>query len=159
MIFRSDTSGLDRLIARVNQAQAELPRVTKDAAQRIGDTVKGQLSSAAPKGKSGGPPPPGDSSGPLSGSFSAKAEQQGVGARMTLSASQPFKLKIITGGRKAVIPVTKRALMWPGLPHPVMRSSAVKANDFVKPIMARRNDVVKTEMQKAIDEIKSILGG
>lgn len=159
MNFKSDTSGLDALLSRVRKAQAEVPRVTRDAAQRIGDTVKGQLASAAPKGKSGGPPPAGDGPGHLSNSFSAKAEQNGIGARMTLVTSQPFKLKIITGGRRAVIPVTKKALMWPGLSHPVRRSGPVKANDFVTPVMNRRLDVVKAEMQKAIQEMRSILGG
>jgi len=159
MIFRSDTSGIDKLLARVRKAQTELPRVTVNAAQRAGDTVKGQLASAAPKGQSGGMPPPGDSPGPLSGSFSAKAEQRGIGAHMELKTSQPFKLKLVTGGRKAVVPVTKKALMWKGLPHPVMRSGPVKANDFVTPVMNRRANAVKAEMQKAIQEIRSILGG
>jgi hypothetical protein len=159
MNFQSDTSGLDRLLARVRKAQTELPRVTKEAAQRSGDTVKGLLSSAAPKGKTAGPPPSGDAIGRLSNSFSAKTEQNGTGARMTLVTSQPFKLKIITGGRKVVVPVNKKALFWPGLSHPVRRSGATKANDFVTPVMNKRRDVVKAEMQKAIQELKSIIGG
>jgi hypothetical protein len=158
VILSSNSAGLDALIAKAKQAQSELPRATRDAAQRIGDTVAKQLSDVAPKGKNGGPPPPGDAQGKLSNSFSAKAEQRDVGARMTLSTSQPLKLKIITGGRKVVVPTTKKALFWPGLSHPVKRSNAVKANDFVSPVMSRRNDVVKAEMQKAIQELKGILG-
>jgi len=159
MILRSDSSGIDKIIARVRQAQSELPRVTKEAAQRIGDTVGKQLSDAAPKGKNAGPPPSGDGPGRLSNSFSPKVTQKGLGAQLLLTTSQPFKLKIITGGRKVVVPVNKKVLMWPGLPHPVKRSSATKANDFVSPVMNKRRDVVKAEMDKAIQEIKSIIGG
>jgi len=156
MIIKSDTSGIDALLARVHQVQSELSRVTKDAAQRVGDTVKEQLSGAAPKGR-GGPPPPTDASGPLSGSFSAKAEQQGAGAYMELKTSQGVKLKFVTGGRGVVLPVNKRALFWPGLAHPVRRAGPSKANDFVSPVLNRKDDVVEAEMQKAIQEIKDIM--
>src|SRR5437899_12508653 len=98
MVLKTDTSVLDILLSRVRKARTELPRITKDAAQRAGDTVKGQLASAAPHGRSGGPPPPGDSSGPLAGSFSAQASQQGIGAHMELTTNQPLKLQYVTMG-------------------------------------------------------------
>jgi hypothetical protein len=156
MIFKSDTSGIDALLARVSKAQSELSRVTKDAAQRVGDTVKEQLSSSAPKGR-GGPPPPTDAPGPLSGSFAAHAEQQGAGAHMELKTSQGIKLKFVTEGRGVVLPRNKRALFWPGLTHPVKRAGPSNANDFVTPVLNRKDDVVEAEMQKAIQEIKDII--
>lgn len=39
--------------------------------------------------------------------------------------------KYVEYGRGEVRPVKKQALMWEGLPHPVMRSSPTKPNDFV----------------------------
>lgn len=157
MIFESDTSGIDKIMARINKAQAELPRIARDTAQRAGDTVAKQLSSAAPKGKFNGLPPVGDGPGKLSNSFLAQAEQWGTGARMELKTTQGQKLEFVVKGRGVVLPKVKKALMWPGLPHPVRRAGPSKANDFVSPILTKRDDVVKTEMQKAIQEIKDIL--
>lgn len=157
MIFESDTSGIDKIMSRIQKAQTELPRIARDTAQRAGDAVAKQLSSAAPKGKSSGLPPIGDGPGKLSNSFSAQAELRGTGARMELKTIQGQKLEFVVKGRGVVLPKVKKALMWPGLPHPVKRAGPAKANDFVSPIMAKRDDVVKAEMQKAVQEIKDIL--
>lgn len=162
MIIKSDISGIDALLDRVRKAQAELPRVTKNAAQRAGDTVKDQISSASPHGR-GGPPPPTDAPGPLSGSFSAKAEQQGVGAHMELKTSQGVKLGYVTqgtgiyAGKGLIKPLRAKALFWPGASHPVRSVKGMKGKDFVTPIMHKRDDVVEVEMQKAIKEIKDIM--
>lgn len=153
------------LLSRVRKARTELPRITTNAAQRAGDTVKGQLASAAPHGRSGGPPPPGDSSGPLASSFSVQASQQGIGAHMELKTSQPLKLQYVTlgtgiyAGKGVIKPLTKKALMWKGAAHPYRSVKGMKGKDFVKPVMATRGDAVKAEMQKAIQEIQAILGG
>jgi hypothetical protein len=166
MIFESNSSGIDRLLASIRKAQTELPRITQEGAQRAGDTLKQQLSSAAPRGKSsGGPPPAGDASGPLAGSFNAKAEQQGAGATLELTTNQPLKLKYVTLGTgiyvgKGVIrPLTKKALFWPGAAHPYRSVKGIKGKDFVKPVLSKAPDVVKAEMQKAIQEMRAILGG
>jgi len=165
MILTSNTSGLDMLIARVRKARTELPRVTQAAAQRAGDTLTQQLSSAAPRGKNPGPPPPGDASGPLSRSFSSLAEQSGSGATLELKTNQPLKLQYVTQGTgvyvgKGVIrPLTKKALFWPGAGHPYRSVKGMKGKDFVKPVIDKANDVVKVEMKKAAQEIDAILGG
>jgi len=153
------------LIARVRKARTELPRITTNAAQRAGDTVKAQLASAAPHGRSGGPPPPGDASGPLASSFSAQASQQGIGAHMELKTSQPLKLQYVTlgtgiyAGKGPIRPLVKRALFWPGASHPYRSVKGMKGKDFVKPIINKAPDAVKTELQKAKQEIDAILGG
>lgn len=162
MIFKSDASGIDILLVRIHKAQVEMPRVTRDAAQRAGDTVKEQLSSASPHGR-GGPPPPTDASGPLSGSFSAKAEQQGVGAHMELKTSQSLKLQYVTqgtgiyAGKGLIKPLRAKALFWPGASHPYRSVKGMKGKDFVTPIMHKRDDVVEVEMQKASQALKDIL--
>lgn len=165
MIFSSSSPGLDKLLARVRQAQSELPRITQAGAQRAGDTLKQQLSSAAPRGKNPGPPPRGDAPGPLAGSFSAKAEQSTNGATLEVKTSQPLKLKYVTkgtgifAGKGVIRPLQAKALFWPGAAHPYRSVKGMKGKDFVKPITDRARDVVKTEMQKAIQEIRDILRG
>jgi hypothetical protein len=153
------------LIARVQKARAELPRITTEAAQRAGDTLTQQLSSAAPRGKNPGPPPPGDAPGPLSKSFSALAEWKGPGATLELRTNQPLKLQYVTQGTgiyvgKGVIkPLVKKALFWPGAAHPYRSVKGIKGKDFVKPVTSKGLDAVKAEMQKATQEIQAILGG
>jgi len=165
MILKSNTNGLDMLIERVRKARSELPKITTEAAQRAGDTLAQQLSSAAPRGKNPGPPPPGDASGPLAKSFSAQATQSNSGATLELKTNQPLKLQYVTLGTgiyvgKGVIkPLTKRALFWPGANHPVRSVRGIKGKDFVKPIIAKAPDVVKIEMQQAAQAIQSILWG
>lgn len=165
MIFSSNSSGIDRLIARIRKAQTELPRITQEGAQRAGDTLKEQLSNAAPHGKNPGPPPPGDAPGSLSRSFTAKAEKSSQGATLEVKTSQPLKLQYVTKGTgvyvgKGVIrPLTKKALFWKGAAHPYRSVKGIKGNDFVKPVIDKARDVVRAEMDKAIQEIRDILGG
>lgn len=168
MILQSDTSGIDMLIARISKARAELPRVVTEAAQRAGDTLKQQLSSAAPRGKLHSlysKSPPGDVPGLLSESFSALAEQTSTGATLELKTNQPLKFQYVTIGTgiyvgKGVIkPLKAKALWWPGAPHPFKSVRGIKGKDFSKPVISKANDVVKTEMQTATQEINDILGG
>ena len=44
----------------------------------------------------------------------------------------PYSI-VIEKGRKEVRPVNKKALWWPGLAHPVMKSKAWPGSPFVKP--------------------------
>ena len=62
-------------------------------------------------------------------------------------------------GRGWIFPVSKRALMWEGLSHPVMSAAPSQANDFVTPIIDSVTDIVEAEVQALIDELGAILEG
>jgi len=166
MNFTSNTSGLDALQARLSRARTAFPGIIRDAAQRSGDAMKKALGDKAPHGTHGGTPPEGDATGSLAGSFKTKVEQQGVGAKVEVFTEQPVKLKYIREGtglygpkKQLITPLVKKALYWDSAAHPVKSVKGQKANDFVKPVLERENEIVKPETDKAIDELKDILGG
>lgn len=166
MNFQSDTSGIDALIAKIAKARAELSRVIHSAAQRSGDAMSKALADKAPHGQSGGAPPAGDGPGSLAGSFHGITEQQGVGAKVEVKTTQPQKLEYVREGtglygpkKQLIKPTAKKALFWPGAAHPYRSVKGMRANDFVKPVIARASEVVKPEMDKAVKEIKAMLGG
>jgi len=166
MNFTSNTSGLDALQARLSRARSAFPGIIRDAAQNAGDAMKKALADKAPHGTHGGTPPEGDATGSLAGSFKTKVEQQGVGAKVEVFTEQPAKLKYIREGtglygpkKQLITPKVKKALAGPGLDHPVRSVKGMRANDFVKPVLERENEIVKPEMDKSIDELKDILGG
>lgn len=165
MQITSDTSGLRDLIARVQEARSILPQLLVDAAQSAGDAVVDELSAAAPKGQGGGTPLPGDASGPLFESFHATAENQGNVGVATVSTTQPLKLQYVTEGtgiyvgKGRIVPLTKKALMWEGAPHPMKSVAGQRANDFVSPVLADAVETVAGEVQTAVEELVGILGG
>lgn len=129
------TPGTDLVTLRTQIALAKAGIVDALAQGLLtgGNQVARNLSLAAPIGKGEeGPPIPGDAPGRLLTSFCAVPTSQ---LTVEVRTSQPNKLALVVKGRKEVVPVTKRALMWPGLPHPVMRSRAVAPNDFVSPVL------------------------
>jgi len=166
MNFTSNTSGLDALQARLTRARSAFPGIIHDAAQNAGDAMAKALADKAPHGTHGGTPPEGDATGSLAGSFKTKVEQYGVGAKVEVFTEQPTKLKYIREGtglygpkKQLITPLVKKALAGPGLDHPVRSVKGMRANDFVKPVLERENEIVKPETDKAIDELKDILGG
>ena len=50
----------------------------------------------------------------------------------TIMPTKPYA-EIIEKGRGVVLPVLKKALWWPGLPHPVLKAGPFKGDPFVRP--------------------------
>ncbi|MBF6588936.1 MAG: hypothetical protein IVW57_00210 [Ktedonobacterales bacterium] len=132
--------GLGTLRLRLTLLRDTLPQAVADTIERIGPEVASMLSDAAPAGKSaaGGESMPmeGDAPGRLQESFTSTFTASASGATTTVSTTQPNKLALVRSGHRAVFPVRKRALMWPGLAHPVRRAGPVAPNDFVTPVLA-----------------------
>lgn len=130
-----DTSGLDLLRQKIAEARDALPDLLQQAAREAGEAVRQNLQDEAPVGAVEGPPPPGDAEGHLADSFSVQDEDSSGGAAISVRTSQPQKLEYVTEGRGEVLPVTKKALFWRGLPHPVRRAGPSQPNDFVSKVL------------------------
>lgn len=158
----SDTSGIDVLRKRIEEAEKALPSLLQEAAHKSGETVAGWLKDKAPHSNSGGAPPPGDASGTLAGSFHVVDKGQ---ASIEVQTTQPLKLQYVTKGtgtyigKGRIYPTTKRALYWSGAAHPVRSIAGQRANDFVSPVLTKVNDAIEPEMQKVVDKLNSIMGG
>lgn len=154
----ADTSGLDALIMRFEDARATLPGLLQEAVQEAGHLLAEDLGAAAPvgpiEGPAGGTPPPGDGEGKLRDSFYVQDESE---TSVSVRTTQPQKLDYVVNGRGEVLPVVKKALMWPGLPHPVKRAGPSQANDFVTPVLDSFD--VAEALQPVVDEIAVIIEG
>lgn len=159
MMIDNNTAGIASLRERLAMISGQLSQLAVTAGQNIGDAVIQQLGDAAPHGQGGGSSPADDADGPLSESFSANAEEQGEGALVTVKTSQGTKLGYVVNGRGEIRPMSKRALYWEGLPHPVKYARATQPNDFVSPIINNSSDIVEPEMHLIIDELSAMLGG
>lgn len=159
MIIISDTSGIDALIKRINEAQNMVPPLLQEAAQKSGETVSNWLKDAAPHGRGGGSPPPGEAPGSLAASFHVVPKHRSDASAIEVQTTQPLKLRYVRHGRGVVLPIRKRALYWKGLPHPVRRAGPSKPNEFVDPVLAKVDDAVKPEMKEVIKKLNDILMG
>lgn len=166
MIVTSDTSGMEALLLRIQEAKDALPGLLVEAAQRSGDAVVEQLSDAAPRGQGGGEPPAGDASGPLSESFYVDAERQADSAVAEVKTTQPQKLEYVVYGTgiygkygTRIVPLLRRALFWPDAEHPYGSVAGMRPNDFVSPVLDGVEILVDAEMQGAVDELAAILEG
>lgn len=165
MMITSDTSGIDVLRRRITEAQQAIPSLLSEAAQKSGETVAGWLGKAAPRGRSGGPPPPGDAPGALSQSFHVVEKSQSGGSAIEVQTKQPLKLQYVTKGtgvyigKGRIVPTTKKALYWEGASHPVRSVAGQQANDFVNPVLAKTDDAVKPEMDTVVKKLNAIMGG
>jgi hypothetical protein len=155
-----DTSGLELLRERIAEARAALPDLLQQVVYGAGTWVAEELSAAAPVGKDGGPPPPGDAPGRLNESFYVQAEASKFadGAAISVRTRQPQKLSYVVNGRGEVLPVRKQALYWPSLAHPVRRAQPSQPNDFVTPALANAPDAQEV-LTPVVDELILILGG
>lgn len=133
------TGGTDALRTRVLLASAIIGPTIAAGVSQAGQMVADALAAAAPRGQEGGDSLPlgGDTSGPLSLSFESQVTAAAADyASVQVVCSQPTKLRFVVEGRGPVSPVTKRALMWRALDHPVMSAKATEPNDFVTPAVA-----------------------
>lgn len=162
MRLKSDTQGIESMIARVRRLESEAPNILLVAAERIGVNTRKALSTAAPDGQ-GGPPPNGDRPGKLANSFTFEVSKMSGGARVTVRTEQPTKLTYVTkgtgvyAGRGPIRPKTKKALWWPGAPYPVRSVKGQRANNFVKPVIQGRRDVIRREMDSVAREMAGML--
>jgi hypothetical protein len=166
MIF--DTTGLDNLRAKVQEAKAALPGLLAQAVQDAGVWVEQNLSDAAPvgQGESGGTPLPGDTPGKLAESFYVQQESSAFanGAKITVRTRQPLKLSYVVNGtgiyagKGRIYPTTKQALYWPGADHPVRSIAGMPANDFVTPALADMPDANEV-LGAVVEELQAILEG
>lgn len=147
-----DTSQIDLLRARFQLVQERIPTVVQEELDILGTDVLGQLADACPKGSGEGPNPSGDADGPLADSFEATLEVQGMGARLTITTTQPTKLKFVREGRGDVYPVKAKALYWQGLDHPVKHAGPSQANDFVTPIVVDAAATAAQLLAEAVTE-------
>lgn len=162
MKLRSDAQGIQAMIARIRRVKTETPAILYAAAERIGEKTAKDLSAAAPKGQ-GGAPPQGDRPGRLADSFKSTASQASGGARITVRTEQPTKLRYVTGGtgvyagRGPIRPKFKKALWWPSAPYPMRIVKGQRPNNFVKPVIQGRRDVIRREMNTAAREMAGML--
>ncbi len=161
MRFTSNADGIMALRQRLAQTRAQLQPLLARAVRDAGGWVAQNLSDAAPVGKaeSGGTPPDGDAPGRLSESFYVVEEgSTESSAAVSVRTRQPTKLKFVVEGRGEVRPVNKKALYWPGLPHPVKRARPTTANDFVTPALAEAHDAEEV-LGVVVEQLAEILEG
>lgn len=158
MKLRSDTQGIESMIARIKRLESKTPSILRAATSRIGDNTVKTLASASPKGQ-GGPSPEGDAPGKLADSFKSKASD----TRVKVLTVQPTKLRYVTqgtgvyAGRGRIRPRFKKALWWPGAPYPMRSVKGQRANDFVKPVLKGRREVIRREMDLVAQEMAGLL--
>lgn len=114
------------------------------------------FSNAAPKGKEAGSTIPGDTPGPLSSSFAVRM----AFPRVSVVCTQPTKLLYVTQGTgiygprgQRIVPLTKKALYWPGADHPVKSVAGQKPNDFVTPLIAQGEQTIADAVRKAVIDL------
>lgn len=157
----SNTDDIMALRQRLANTRAQLQPLLRQAVQDAGQWVAQNLSDAAPVGKaeSGGTPIDGDAPGRLNESFYVQDEgSTESSASVTVRTRQPVKLKFVVEGRGEVRPVNKKALYWPGLPHPVKRAGPAAANDFVTPVLAEA-PTAEEALGVVVDQLAVILEG
>lgn len=166
MIINSDTTGLEFLRLRVDEAKLLLPGLLVDTAQIVGESVAQALGDAAPQGQGSGDNPSGDAPGPLAESFYAESELQANAGVAVVKTTQPTKLGYVRYGTgvygkygQRIVPTTKRALFWEGADHPFRSVAGQKPNDFISPVLAEVKDIIEPEVNAIIDELRAILEG
>jgi hypothetical protein len=142
-------TGVESILARIQAARDAIMPTLEQGCNELGAEVVSQLSEAAPKGQYEGQPPPGDGPGRLASSFEPFVEVGESEVILTIETSQPTKLKFVREGRGPVYPITKMALFWQGLDHPVRYASPSKANDFVTPITEQADADASAYMEAA----------
>jgi len=158
----TSTGTISELRIRLQMAQAALGVVIPAAISQAGQNVADGLAAAAPHGANPDAPPVGsDAPGPLASSFESHVTASGADyAAVEVITTQPTKLGFVVNGHGPVAPVNKKALMWPGLPHPVRSARAVAPNDFVTPVTDAGTVAAVALLEEAITtEVLSIVGG
>jgi hypothetical protein len=158
-------NGVYALQAKLDEMLSQIQPLIEQAVDEAATQVVDSLRSAAPRGGSDSTTPPdGDEPGPLAESFYF---EQGVadaypGASVLVSTSQPTKLQYVTQGTgiygpagQRIIPVTAKALSWPGANHPVRSVSGQKPNDFVTPALANAPQASEI-LSLVIDQLAAI---
>ncbi|HZU01522.1 MAG TPA: hypothetical protein VFA10_17775 [Ktedonobacteraceae bacterium] len=156
-----NTDGLQRLRDALMAARDAVMPAVADAVEATCEQVQNGLSSAAPRGTGddAAEPPPGDAAGHLADSFSYALEAEEVMVTGTVSTSQPQKLAFVVEGRGEVFPVTKKALFWPGLAHPVRHAAASVANDFVSPVVDEAIGGLPEQFDAALSQVQVAMDG
>lgn len=155
MAFTLTVTGIATLRARIAAIRAALPLAMMDALNTTGDAVISELQAAAPIGQGDDTTAPaGDAPGKLKDSFISVVEStDGMHAILTVSTTQPQKLSWVVNGRGPVYPVNKKALWWPGLPHPIKYAGPSQANDFVAPVMDQVPDIATVAFEEAVNTV------
>ncbi len=165
MIVISDTSGIDVLRKRIEEAEKEFTPLLQKAAKEGGEVVAYFLKDKAPHGRGGGPPPPGDAPGTLARSFHVVEKHQSNAVAIEVQTTQPLKLQYVTQGtgvhigKGRIYPTKKRALYWQGASHPVRSVAGQRANDFVSPVLTKVEGAIRPEMTTVVRKLNGILGG
>lgn len=158
-MFRATPGGaLDALSLRIQHARAVLPQLLADEVRNTANRAAQALAESAPHGSAEGETTPiaGDAPGRLYESF--HVESVGQMAAEVL-CNQPHKLDFVVNGRGPVRPVRKKALMWPGLPHPVKYARPTEPNDFVSPAIEDALQETDAAMSDLLLELVAILEG
>ena len=152
------TTNLDEIIALIEEARAAVVPLLTEALVSGGEEMLQELSNAAPKGTGEDSiPPAGDASGRLADSFEMDEESDVSSAHITIRTTQPQKLDWVVNGRGEVLPVTKKALYWKGLAHPVRRAGPSQPNDFVTPVVDAGVERITELFDEALAEIAAQL--
>lgn len=154
MTFTITVTGLEELRARIATLRAALPEAMRSALDNTGTAVVGDLQQQAPAGGNDDATPPlGDGPGKLRDSFQSDVTEASLHATLIVSTTQPQKLAWVRYGRGPVYPVTKKALMWPGLPHPVRYAGPSQPNEFVEPVISQAPDFATAAFEEAVNAV------
>ena len=136
MSFTVDMRCLEAIQERFLVAQSLLGGVIQEAAETVADDSVEALKSASPydpEPNNGVIP---DEEGHLNESFyTGDAALNGVTATVDVKTTEPIKFQYVTQGTQGPIyPVTKKALWWSALSHPVGSVAGQSANPFQEPV-------------------------
>ena len=126
LAFEIDMKGFRDARGRFIKAQADiLKKAVKPAADEIRDLLRDACKAEAPVGK-----------GPSSGNLrdSIYGETSLSTNKVEIKVAIPKRVYYqgwVIRGRGWVLPVKKKALWWPGLPHPVAYARPSKPNPFM----------------------------
>jgi len=135
------TQGFEELSKRLDKVYIEMNREhILPVAKEIRDYVKEMAKTEAPVGKTG----------QLKESIYGRTSVQPEGVYVTVAIPKRIKYAgWVLKGRGWVFPVKKKALWWPGLPHPVAYARPSKANPF----MMRAKDKAMPEVRRMAGKI------
>jgi hypothetical protein len=159
-MFSVNSDGLLALKARIQTVIDFMPTFCEEAVQLVADEAVLEISVVCPyDGELDNGQIPGEE-GHLNMSFYAESQQSGIISEMTVKTLEPIKLSYVTGGTNSpILPLSAKALWWPGLAHPVSSVSGQQANDFVTPVRDAIASEVPDIVQPVIDEIMQALNG
>jgi len=158
MYLTINARGIQLLQQKIAAKQEALITSIPRAMQQISDDAISVLQVATPVGSSDGSgiPPGSDAPGRLRDSYQSDITSSDTEASLVIRTTQPTKLGYVVNGRGWVYPVSKKALFWQGLPHPVKSARPSQPNDFITPELPAIIDRAVLRIEAAIKEAMDV---